>query len=126
MRRNVITTALLGVTLAAAVPATAAVTHHAAKATTITVKMTEFKFKLSKATAPKGTVTFKVTNAGKVPHDFKINGKKSALVAPGKSATLKVVFAKAGKFAVPLHRPRPRGLGHEGHVHRQVTRGRPA
>ncbi len=72
--------------------------HAAPKATHITVTMTEFKFKLTKASAPKGTVTFKVVNKGKVPHDFKVNGKKSALVSPGKSATLKVSFTKAGKY----------------------------
>jgi uncharacterized cupredoxin-like copper-binding protein len=47
-----------------------------------------------------------VTNKGKVPHDFKIKGKKTALLSPGKSATLKVVFPK-GKFpylcTVPGH-----------------------
>jgi uncharacterized cupredoxin-like copper-binding protein len=88
--------------------ALAAQSHHAAKsATTITVTATEFKFKLSKASAPKGAVTFKLVNKGKVPHDFKINGKKTPLVKAGKSVTLSVKFAKAGKFAylctVPGH-----------------------
>jgi uncharacterized cupredoxin-like copper-binding protein len=107
MRVKTITAALVGAALAAAVPATAATAHHAAKATTITVAMSEFKFKLSKTSAPAGTVTFKVTNKGKVPHDFKVGAKKTPLVGPGKSATLKVTFAKAGKFAylctVPGH-----------------------
>jgi uncharacterized cupredoxin-like copper-binding protein len=79
--------------------ALAAPSQHAAKAaTTITVTATEFKFKLSKTSAPKGTVTFKVTNKGKTVHDFKINGKKTPTLAPGKSASLTVKFAKAGKF----------------------------
>ena len=26
---------------------------------------------------------FKVTNKGKIPHDFKINGKKTQLIKPG-------------------------------------------
>ena len=73
----------------------------------ITVTATEFKFKLSKASAPKGTVTFKLTNKGKTVHDFKINGKKTPRIAAGKSATLTVKFAKAGKFpylcTVPGH-----------------------
>ncbi len=81
--------------------------HAAAKATTITVAASEFKFKLSKASAPKGSVTFKVVNKGKIPHDFKINGKKTPLIAAGKSAKLTVKFAKAGKFpylcTVPGH-----------------------
>jgi uncharacterized cupredoxin-like copper-binding protein len=78
--------------------ALAAPTQHAAKAASITVTATEFKFKLSKTSAPKGSVTFKVVNKGKAPHDFKINGKKTPTIAPGKSASLTVKFAKAGKF----------------------------
>ena len=78
-----------------------------AKKATITVTATEFKFKLSKTSAPKGSVTFKVVNKGKTVHDFKINGKKTPLIAAGKSASLTVKFTKAGKFAylctVPGH-----------------------
>jgi uncharacterized cupredoxin-like copper-binding protein len=101
------TTVLVGAAVAVAVPATAATTQHAAKTTTITVAMSEFKFKLSKPSAPKGTVVFKVKNKGSVAHDFKIHGKKTPLVKPGKSATLKVTFTKTGKFpylcTVPGH-----------------------
>jgi uncharacterized cupredoxin-like copper-binding protein len=104
MRRKVTALAVLGAALMVAAPAIAA---PAAKTTTITVKMTEFKFALSKASAPKGTVVFKVSNKGAVAHDFKINGKKTPLVNPGKSATLKITFQKTGKFAylctVPGH-----------------------
>jgi uncharacterized cupredoxin-like copper-binding protein len=77
-----------------------------ATATTITVKATEFKFTLSKKSAHHGKVTFKVTNKGHVSHDFKINGKKTKLLSPGKSATL-VVTLKKGSFkyicTVPGH-----------------------
>jgi uncharacterized cupredoxin-like copper-binding protein len=107
MQRKVITMALLGAALVVAMPATAAPAHDAAKNTTITVKMTEFKFKLSKNSAPKGTVVFKVANKGQLAHDFKINGKKTPLVDPGKSARLTIKFRKAGKFrylcTVPGH-----------------------
>ena len=79
--------------------ALAAPSQHAAKATTsITVAATEFKFKLSKTSAPKGKVTFVVTNKGKTQHNFKINGKVTPMIKPGKKATLVVTFAKAGKF----------------------------
>lgn len=107
MQMKVITLALLGAALAVAVPATASPTHDVVKTTTITVTTTEFKFTLSKSSAPKGTVVFKVVNKGQVAHDFKINGKKTPLVAPGKRATLKVTIAKAGKYpylcTVPGH-----------------------
>jgi nitrite reductase (NO-forming) len=67
---------------------------HAAKATSVTVKASEFKFVLSRKSAPHGTVTFKVTNKGHINHDFKIAGKKTPLLKPGKSATLKVTLKK--------------------------------
>jgi uncharacterized cupredoxin-like copper-binding protein len=81
---------------AVSAPALAAPAH--AKASTITVTATEFKFKLSTASAKAGAVTFKVVNKGKLPHDFKISGKKTKLLAPGKSQLLKVVLKK-GKAA---------------------------
>jgi uncharacterized cupredoxin-like copper-binding protein len=77
-----------------------------ATATTIKVTAKEFKFTLSKKSAPHGKVTFKVTNKGHVSHDFKINGKKTKLLSPGKSASLTVTLKK-GSFkyicTVPGH-----------------------
>jgi uncharacterized cupredoxin-like copper-binding protein len=108
MRRTSITMVAAAAALLVAVPAVAAPARHAAaKTTTITVSATEFKFTLSKASAPKGTVVFKVTNKGKIAHDFKINGKKTPMLAPKKSATLTIKFTKTGKFpylcTVPGH-----------------------
>lgn len=82
-------------------------TAHAAGATTVSVAASEFKFKLSTKSAKPGTVIFKVTNKGTIQHDFKINGKKTPLLSPGKSATLKVTFKKPGRYfyecTVPGH-----------------------
>jgi uncharacterized cupredoxin-like copper-binding protein len=67
---------------------------------TITVTMTDFKFKLSKASYPKvGKIKFKVVNKGKIGHDFKINKVKTKLLAPGKSQTITVNFKKKGRYA---------------------------
>jgi nitrite reductase (NO-forming) len=66
----------------------------AATSTTVTVKATEFKFRLSTNRARHGVFIFKVTNKGHVKHDFKIAGKKTPLIAPGKSATLRVTLTK--------------------------------
>jgi nitrite reductase (NO-forming) len=66
----------------------------AGTATTVTVKASEFKFRLSTRTAHHGVVIFKVTNRGHIKHDFKIAGKKTPLLAPGKSATLRVTLTK--------------------------------
>jgi uncharacterized cupredoxin-like copper-binding protein len=71
------------------------------RATTVTVtaaKPSEFRFTLSKKTVPHGTVTFKVTNKGNLPHDFKIAGHKTRLLSPGQTQSLKVTFVKKGKY----------------------------
>ncbi len=70
----------------------------AAKATTVKVTAMEFKFKLSTSSAKAGKVTFKVTNKGKLAHDFKIAGKKTKLLGPGKSQTITATIKK-GKNA---------------------------
>jgi nitrite reductase (NO-forming) len=88
--------ALLAVVGVVAAPALGSRTH--ATATAVTVTASEFKFKLSKTAVPHGSVTFTLVNHGKLPHDFKIGGKKTPLVKPGKSAKLTVTL-KAGKSA---------------------------
>jgi uncharacterized cupredoxin-like copper-binding protein len=78
-----------------------AIGAQASASKTITIKVTasEFKFALSKKSVPVGTtVIFKVTNKGKIPHDFKINGKKTQTIQPGKAKSIKVVFKKKGRF----------------------------
>jgi uncharacterized cupredoxin-like copper-binding protein len=60
----------------------------------VTVTATEFHFKLSKASVPHGPVTFTVVNKGKLGHDFKIGGKKTPVIKPGKSAKLAVTLKK--------------------------------
>ena len=70
----------------------------AAATTRVTVVATDFKFTLSKRSVPTGAVIFTVTNKGKVSHDFKIAGKKTPLLAPGRSATLRVTFSKTGRY----------------------------
>ena len=64
----------------------------------VNVAATDFKFALSRRSAPIGTVIFTVTNKGKKPHDFKIDGKKTPVLAPGHSATLRVTFSKQGRY----------------------------
>jgi uncharacterized cupredoxin-like copper-binding protein len=94
----------------------------AAKATVVNVtagKPSEFSFTLSSKSVKKGTVTFKVTNGGTVPHNFKVcasskggtavacAGAGTATISPKASATLKVTFKTAGSYeymcTVPGH-----------------------
>jgi uncharacterized cupredoxin-like copper-binding protein len=85
--------------LAWALPAGAQKT--VAHATTVTVtaaKPSEFRFALSLKKVRHGVVTFKVTNKGALPHDFKIAGHKTRLLSPLQTQTLKVTFTKAGKY----------------------------
>src|SRR6266516_4707621 len=79
-----------------------------AAATPVQVKGGEFFLRLSaKAAAKPGKVTFSFKNIGHVLHDFKINGKKTPLIQPGKTAKLDVSFKKKGTYrylcTVPGH-----------------------
>ena len=107
--------------LVAALPALAGST--ASRTTTVNVsinKTKEFAFTLSKKTVPHGTVTFKITNNGNLPHDFelcasnkggtadKCVGKKiPALISPGQTGKLTVTLTKPGSYeylcTVPGH-----------------------
>jgi uncharacterized cupredoxin-like copper-binding protein len=94
--RTVVLPAVIVAVVAAALagPGFASRTRAAAA---VTVTATEFKFKLSTTSVTHGTITFTLVNKGHLPHDFKIGGKKTALVNPGKTAKLPVKLA-AGKF----------------------------
>ena len=74
---------------------------------TVNVAASEFKFVLSSKTAKRGIVIFRVKNVGKLGHDFQINGRRTRVISPGKSATLRVVFLRKGAYAykctVPGH-----------------------
>ena len=63
-------------------------------ATTIKVTAKEYKFILSKKTAPHGKVIFKFINKGLLKHDFKIAGKKTPQLGKNKTATLTVTLKK--------------------------------
>jgi uncharacterized cupredoxin-like copper-binding protein len=104
----------LGVVGSVMLATPAAGATRAVTTTKITVTATEFKFKLSKTTAPVGTVVFTVKNAGKIGHNFKIDGKTTKLVAPGKSVKLTVKFTKKGKFAYLCTVPGHAKLGMKG------------
>jgi uncharacterized cupredoxin-like copper-binding protein len=64
----------------------------------VTVAESEFKFVLSKKTARRGVVVFKVKNVGKIKHDFEIKGRKTKKLSPGQSETLRVTFLRKGSY----------------------------
>ena len=80
----------------------------------VNVTATEFKFVLSKKTAKRGLVIFKVKNAGKLGHDFQINGRKTPIIPPGKSNTLRVTFLRKGHYAYKCTVPGHAAAGMKG------------
>ena len=108
--------------------------------TSVTVTLgrsSEYAVTLSRKRVPVGTVAFKVTNRGVLPHDFKVCarasgsttpngcvGKATPTLKPGMSAVLEVVFEQEGSFeylsTVPGHAKAGTGLldvgrnAHEG------------
>jgi uncharacterized cupredoxin-like copper-binding protein len=76
--------------------------------TTVRVRTGEMFFRFSRKTLAKpGRVTFVVTNGGHVVHDFRISGKRTPLIRPGRTARLTVTFSKRGRYpyvcTVPGH-----------------------
>jgi uncharacterized cupredoxin-like copper-binding protein len=68
--------------------------------TRVTVKMVDYRFRLSTKTVGKGTVLFIVINKGQVAHIFEIQrlSRQTPLLQPGQRATLRVRFRKAGRY----------------------------
>ena len=97
-------TSVLVIALVAVASATAqaarqpSATHGATLLARVNVAASEFKFVLSKKTAKRGVVTFKVTNVGAIQHDFEISGRKTRLLSHGQSATLRVTFVRKGHY----------------------------
>jgi uncharacterized cupredoxin-like copper-binding protein len=113
-----------------------AATAHGAtalKTTTVVVlagKPSELAFKVSKTSLiSPGTVLFKVTNAGKIPHDFEIcltpvakaansckKGMATHPIQPGKSTTLKILLTKKGMYEYLCTLPGHASAGMKGLV----------
>jgi uncharacterized cupredoxin-like copper-binding protein len=78
-----------------------------AQATTVKVTAKDnFRFTLSRKSAPHGKTVFKVTNKGRLKHDFAIAGKKTKLLGHNQTATLTVALKKGKhsyKCTVPGH-----------------------
>ncbi len=83
--------------------------HSQQTVVTVRVSAGEFFFRLSRSKVTRGTtVVFKVKNVGQFGHDFSLRGyKKTRLLQPGQSATLRVTFRRKGRVnylcTVPRH-----------------------
>jgi uncharacterized cupredoxin-like copper-binding protein len=106
--------AAVGATQASAQPTGARNTHGTALLARVNVAASEFKFVLSAKTAKRGLVTFKVTNVGKIQHDFSIHGRKTRLLSHGQSATLRVTFLRKGHYTYTCTVPGHAAAGMKG------------
>ena len=109
-------TATIVVVLLALTPAAASVAAGShARATKDTVGAKEFSFSLSTRSINKpGQVTFTVKNRGSILHNFKINGKSTANLQPGKTARLSVSFKKKGRYRYLCTEPGHAAAGMRG------------
>jgi uncharacterized cupredoxin-like copper-binding protein len=111
MRRLIVGSLAAAIAVSAGASAQAsrlpATSHASALLARVKVTATEFRFVLSAKSAKRGVVIFNVTNKGKLMHDFEISGRKSKMISPGKSTTLRVAFLRKGhypyKCTVPGH-----------------------
>jgi uncharacterized cupredoxin-like copper-binding protein len=83
-------------------------------ATTVSVAAKDFKFTLSRKSAPHGKVKFVVTNKGPSKHDFKIAGKKTPLLKKGAKASFTVTLKKGKKYSYICTVPGHAALGMKG------------
>jgi glucose/arabinose dehydrogenase len=65
---------------------------------TVTVRLVGGKASLSRKSVPAGVVRFVVTNAGRLPHDFAVGGKRTRPLKRGERQTLLVRFSKPGAY----------------------------
>ena len=118
MRALLIAAAVVGIAVAPAqagrYPAMTQHSRSAALLARVNVAASEFKFVLSAKTAKRGVVIFRVTNMGKIKHDFEIKTRKTRLLAHGQSATLRVVFLRKGHYPYRCTVPGHAALGMKG------------
>jgi hypothetical protein len=58
----------------------------------------EYIYRISPKSVRRGTVIFKITNVGKLPHSFEIIGHSTKLLRRHQSTTLAVLFRKAARY----------------------------
>jgi uncharacterized cupredoxin-like copper-binding protein len=87
---------------------------HATLITKVSVTEKEYKITPNKKSAKRGIVIFKVTNVGKIQHTFEIKGRKTGMISPGKSATLRVTFLRKGHYPYKCYVTGHAALGMKG------------
>jgi len=112
---------LLGLAFALCTLSSRAHADEKSKASTVLVKLSEWKVTLTPSVVPPGPVVFEVTNSGKVPHAFEIEGsgveKSTPRLLSGATATL-TMDLRAGKYEAycPIGKGSHKMLGMESHL----------
>jgi uncharacterized cupredoxin-like copper-binding protein len=99
---------------ASAGPESARTAHAVTLLKRVNVAASEFKFVLSAKTAKRGLVVFRVTNVGKIKHDFEIKGRKTRMLSHGQTAVLRVTFVRKGHYAYKCTVPGHAAAGMKG------------
>ena len=114
--RSIVSFAALGAAaLVVAVAANGGTDAGSATPQRVAVGMTEFKFTVVPKTVRKNAViTFALTNRGGIGHDFKVGGKKSAVLGAGTRGTLRVTFKRPGRYPYLCTLPSHAAAGMKG------------
>jgi hypothetical protein len=86
-------------TLMAAIGLLVAGGSGSAAVTPVTVKITDTRTTISRTSVPTGVVVFSVSNAGRLPHVFRILGKSTPRLLPGRRVRLQVAVSVPGSYA---------------------------
>ena len=90
-------------------------------ATSVKVRLSEWKVQVTPGIVPAGTVTFEVTNAGTIPHAFEIEGagveKGTPQMRPGARSSV-TLDLRAGSYEIycPVGKGSHEMLGMKGHL----------
>lgn len=88
---------------------------------TVTIELSEWKVVPSEALLRSGATTFKIHNAGTIPHAFEVEGKgiekSTRALKPGEDATL-IVTLEAGKYELycPVDHDAHKQMGMVTHI----------
>jgi uncharacterized cupredoxin-like copper-binding protein len=121
-RFSLLVTVCCGIAALAVSPGALAASRASALISNVTVtagKPSELAFTVSPKSVKRGIIVFKITNRGVLSHDFKLcskqgstlanscTGRSTAMISPGKSATLRVTVLLKGTYeylcTVPGH-----------------------
>jgi uncharacterized cupredoxin-like copper-binding protein len=104
---------LAAATAAVLTPIATAGKHTGRPAAAVAVSGKEYRFTPSSISVSHGAVTFRFTNRGKIGHDLNVDGKKTPVINPGKTATI-IVSLKKGTYTFICTVPGHAKLGMKG------------